>query len=121
MISFKEAKAKEKYLKPCPFCNSRAEIEEEINTDGTTKELFIQCTYCKISISTTRNFASIFKKWNTRVPTDNIIMKLEHLTDFCRKQIEEYIKDGNEEYIQNYTTELEAYKQSIKIIKDEIK
>ena len=107
-------------LKPCPFCGGKAKFYEiPYHTDCYCNKKTITCTKCGITIKNANKF-KLISLWNTRIPIDNTVMKLEHLIDFCKEQIEEYIKDNNEEYIRNYATELEAYKQSIKIIKEEI-
>ena len=102
-------------LKRCPFCGGEAELRK--HNRGCVFAYGVRCKNLCVEQYTLENKETAIKDWNTRRPTDSAIEKLEHLVEVCDEQIVEYNRRGIEESVQDYSTELEAYKQSIKIIK----
>ena len=88
---------KEVELKPCPFCDGKAELEYEW-VDGYYQRYYswvhVVCKQCYTTVGRTyddrdRSKAYAIKVWNTRKPMEQIVERLERQQEeYCELAIE---------------------------------
>jgi hypothetical protein len=102
----------EKKLLPCPFCGGEAETCK--NFEGLWYVWCKKC-WCKTTTNTSEKFAIV--RWNTRVPMQKIVERLEEEVNSWGK-VYNVIK--NRGYIDDYTVgAYDGYRNSVTIVKKE--
>jgi Lar family restriction alleviation protein len=99
----------ESKLLNCPFCGGEAEIcdgyiEEFLKTEYMK---YVQCNYCKASTKLYFTEKEAIKAWNTRVPMERIMERLESESRFYNSA------SDSDQYIRN------GIKKAIEILKEE--
>ena len=114
-------------LKRCPFCGgeaSRWRLSER-NKDGYTDSVFIRCNNCYASTKKIEFDASIHKNdseyeeaekaWNTRIPMQNIVERLEEYRDDFMNDIYEELREDADNCRANRI--IDRFDEAIKIVK----
>lgn len=69
-------------LKRCPCCNSEDIVTGDKNYSLGT-DIYIRCKTCGLKLQIREEFGweELFKRWNTRIPMQNIVERLEEFEE----------------------------------------
>ena len=92
----------------CPFCGGEAELlKGQCEIDN-----YVMCLECRSKTKLYNTKASAIKAWNTRIPMQNIVERLE-------EEVEESATDYYDWEDISYLREKKAYQKAIEIVKEE--
>lgn len=83
--------SEKKLLKNCPFCGGEAELCSTGNPYDVNYH-WIYCKECGCKQPTSIHIEAVINTWNTRVPMERIVERLEELQ-------EEYMYPDDDDYI----------------------
>ena len=101
-------------IKRCPFCGGEATLTNKLSKDEYGQRLWNVCCFgCANRTSSYWDKEIAIEAWNTRKPLERVIERLEEQAEECKKYWDEF--DDEDAF-----GGMNAYMNSIEIIKQEM-
>ena len=98
----------------CPFCGGEAELlKGQCEIDN-----YVMCLECRSKTKLYNTKASAIKAWNTRIPMQNIVERLEQQARQYNRRALEVVNKSTEAGIHNKGKAC-SYEHAIEIVKEE--
>jgi Lar family restriction alleviation protein len=114
-------KMNEKKLKNCPFCGGEAITHSRCSYEETGGEtmFFARCKHCGVEGPWSYSKENAINAWNTRVPMQKIVERLEEDSKHWWKMKQEALKLNEGDLVNRYDAFEIASNNAIDIVKEE--
>ena len=104
----------------CPCCDSE-NIKEGSSVTTFGEDIYIKCLTCglKMQLCSEYGWKELFKRWNTRIPMQNIVERLEETECKCHDDYIENLEKQNTVCTNVCFGKMVGVRNAIEIVKEE--